>query len=104
MLIVKGVNVFPIQVETVLMKFPEVGRNYQIILETRGHMDDMIIEVEICYPADDMRVYENLRKQIADAVRSEILITPKVNLVQPNAILRAEGKAVRVVDNREEEE
>ena len=104
MLIVKGVNVFPIQVETVLMKFPEVGRNYQIILETRGHMDDMIIEVEICYPADDMRVYENLRKQIADAVRSEILITPKVNLVQPNAISRAEGKAVRVVDNREEEE
>jgi phenylacetate-CoA ligase len=100
MLIIKGVNMFPMQIETILMKFPEIGRNYQIILETREHMDELIIEVEILSPADDMRVYENLRKRIADALRDEILFTPKVNLVQPGAIKKAEGKAVRVVDKR----
>ena len=101
MLIIKGVNVFPIQIESVLMKFPEIGRNYQIILETKEHMDDMTIEVEILSPADDMRVYEHLRKRIAEAVRDEALFTPKVNLVQPGAINRSEGKAIRVIDNRE---
>ena len=103
MLIVKGVNMFPIQIETVLMSFPEIGRNYQIVLETTGHMDELTIEVETLYPADDMREYERLRKQIAGAIRTEILVTPKVNLVQPGAIPKAEGKAVRVVDKRKEE-
>jgi len=92
---------FPIQIETVLMKFPEIGRNYQIILETRGHMDDLTVEVEVLTPADDMRIYENLRRRIAEALRDEILFTPKINLVQPGGIKRAEGKAVRVVDKRE---
>jgi phenylacetate-CoA ligase len=103
MLIVKGVNMFPMQIETVLMRFPEIGRNYQIILETRGHMDDLIIEVEILYPADDMREYERLQNRIAAAIYSEVLVTPRVNLVQPGAISKTEGKAVRVVDRREKE-
>ena len=102
MLIVKGVNMFPMQIEMVLMSFPEIGRNYQIILETKEHMDELIIEVEILQPADDMRIYERLRSRIAAAVRSEILVTPKVNLVQPGAIPKTEGKAVRVIDRREE--
>jgi len=103
MLIIKGVNLFPIQIETVLMEFPEIGRNYQIVLETVGHMDDLIIEVEVLRPADDMRIYEKLRSQIAAAIRSEALVTPKVNLVQPGAIPKTEGKAIRVVDKREKE-
>jgi phenylacetate-CoA ligase len=103
MLIIKGVNLFPIQIETVLMGFPEIGRNYQIILETVGHMDELIIEVEVLRPADDMRIYEQLRNQIAAAIRSEALVTPRVNLVQPGAIPKTEGKAVRVVDKRKEE-
>ena len=103
MLIIKGVNLFPIQIETVLMGFPEIGRNYQIILETVGHMDDLIIEVEVLRPADDMRIYERLRSQIAAAIRSEAIVTPKVNLVQPGAIPKTEGKAVRVVDKRKKE-
>ncbi|MBM3213287.1 phenylacetate--CoA ligase [Candidatus Poribacteria bacterium] len=101
MLIIKGVNLFPMQVETVLMGFSEIGRNYQIILETREHMDDLIIEVEVTKPADDMRVYENLRKRIADAIRAETLVSPKVNLLQPGTIQRVEGKAIRVIDKRE---
>jgi phenylacetate-CoA ligase len=102
MLIVKGVNMFPMQIEMVLMSFPEIGRNYQIILETKEHMDELTIAVEILQPADDMRIYERLRNRIAAAVRSEILVTPKVNLVQPGAIPKAEGKAVRVIDRRKE--
>jgi phenylacetate-CoA ligase len=100
MLIIKGVNMFPIQIETALMKFPEIGRNYQIILETVGHMDEITIEVEILTPADDMRVYERLRGHIAEAIRDEVLVKPKINLVQPGTIKRTEGKAVRVVDKR----
>lgn len=103
MLIVKGVNMFPIQIETVLMKFPEIGRNYQIILETKEHMDELIVEVEVLSPADDMRVYERLRNRIAEAIRDEVLVTPRVNLVQPGTIKRAEGKAVRVIDKRQKE-
>jgi len=103
MLIIKGVNLFPIQIETVLMSFPEVGRNYQIVLETKGHMDDLMIDVEVLYPADDMREYEKLRRRIAETIRSEILVSPKVNLHQPGTIPKAPGKAVRVVDNREKE-
>ena len=101
MLIIKGVNMFPMQIETILMKFPEIGRNYQIILETKEHMDELTIEVEILSPADDMRVYEQLRRHIAEALRDEVLVTPKINLVQPGTIKRAEGKAVRVIDKRE---
>ena len=103
MLIVKGVNIFPIQIETVLMSFPEIGRNYKIILETKEHMDELTIEVEILQPADDMRIYQGLRDRIAAAVRSEVLVTPKINLAQPGAIPKAEGKAVRVIDRREKE-
>lgn len=103
MLIVKGVNMFPMQIETVLMKFPEIGRNYQIILETKEHMDELVVEVEVLSPADDMRVYERLRGRIAEAIRDEVLVTPKVNLVQPGTIQRAEGKAVRVIDKRQKE-
>lgn len=101
MLIVKGVNVFPMQIETVLMKFAEIGRNYQIILETKEHMDEMTVEVEVLAPADDMRIYERLRQRIVEALRDEILFTPKVNLVQPGTIPRSEGKAIRVIDKRE---
>ncbi len=101
MLIIKGVNMFPVQIETALMKFPEIGRNYQIILETKEHLDELIVEVEILSPADDMRIYERLRGKIAEAIRDEVLVSPRVNLVQPGTIKRAEGKAVRVVDKRE---
>ena len=103
MFIIKGVNIYPMQVEQVLMGFREVGQNYLIILENDGLADIMRVQVEIrdeCF-VEDMRILRSLQKIIAHRLRDEILITPKVELVQSNSIPKAEGKAVRVNDLRE---
>ena len=102
MFIVKGCNIYPMQVERVLMTFPEVGENYLIVLEHKDSMDQMRVQVEIRneYFVEDMRALTGLQKAIASRLRNEILLTPKVELVQANAIPRAEGKAKRVDDRR----
>lgn len=102
MLILKGVNIFPIQIEEVLIGIPGVGRNYQIVLDTREHNDHMTVKVEIDshMSIDDYRSLEELRKRIVRELRDEILITPDVVLCEPGGIPVAQGKAVRVVDNR----
>ncbi len=102
MLIIKGVNIFPMQIEEVLIGTPGVGRNYQIVLESRGHNDHMIVRVELD-PAlfnGELSSLEALRKKITLALRDELLITPEVDLCEPGGIPVAQGKAVRVVDNR----
>ncbi|MDR1685273.1 MAG: phenylacetate--CoA ligase [Desulfovibrio sp.] len=102
MFIVKGCNIYPMQVEQVLMSFREVGENYLIILDNEDGMDRMRVQVEVrgdCF-VEDMRVLTSLQKRIASRLHDEILITPKVELAQPNAIPRAEGKAKRVEDRR----
>ena len=103
MFIIKGVNIYPMQVEQVLMGFREVGQNYMIILENDGVADSMRVQVEIreAYFVEDMRILRNLQKIIAHRLRDEILITPTVELVQSNIIPKAEGKAVRVTDLRD---
>ncbi len=102
MLIIKGVNVYPMQIEQVIMTFPEVGQNYLILLENQGVADQMRVQVEIRdeYFADDMRVMQQLQKRIANRLRDEILLTPKVEFVQSNSLPKSEGKAVRVSDLR----
>ncbi len=102
MMILKGVNIFPIQVESVLNSIPGVGRNYRIILEQKGHNDHMIVQVEID-PSINVGAYkslERLRNTITRELRDELLITPEVDLCEPGSIPVAEGKAVRVIDNR----
>jgi phenylacetate-CoA ligase len=103
MIIIKGVNIYPMQVEQVLMGIEEVGQNYQIILERDEFIDQMRIKVEIKDDAfvEDMRVLQALRQRIIRALREEILITPKVDLVEHNSLPRSQGKAERVVDRRE---
>ncbi len=103
MLIIKGVNIYPMQIEQVLMTFSEVGENYLIILENNGISDDMRVQVEIReeYFVEDMRILRNLQSNIARRLRDEILITPKIELVQSGSIATSEGKAVRVQDLRE---
>ncbi len=102
MMILKGVNIFPIQIESVLNSIPGVGRNYRIILEQKGHNDHMIVQVEID-PSINLDAYkslERLRGRITRELRDELLITPEVDLREPGSIQVAEGKAVRVIDNR----
>ncbi len=103
MFIIKGVNIYPMQIEQVIMNFREVGQNYLIILENDGHADHMRVQVEIreeCF-VEDMRVLRSLQKHIAGRLRDEILVTPKVELVPSGSISTTEGKAVRVQDLRE---
>lgn len=102
MFIVKGCNIYPMQIEQVLMSFPEVGENYMIVLEHVESMDQIRIQVEIRseYFVEDMRALQGLQRNIAARLRDEVLVTPKVELVQPNSLPRGEGKAQRVDDRR----
>lgn len=102
MLIIKGVNVFPMQVEAVLMGIPEVGTNYQIELETVENIDVMTVNVEVRddFFLGDVKGLTALQQKITNALKSEVLFTPKVKLVEPDSIPEAQGKAVRVIDRR----
>ncbi len=104
MLILKGVNIFPIQIEKKLMEIPGVGTNFLIVLERKGFNDHMTVRVEVekKFFSGDLRQLENLRRTIVEELKSDILITPKVELVEPGSLPKSEGKAVRVVDKREE--
>ncbi len=103
MMIVKGVNIFPMQIERVLMAMPEVGQDYQIILEREGFIDNIRVKVEIRdeFFVEDMRQLGALQKRIASRLRDEILVTPRVELVERNSLPKSEGKAARVLDKRE---
>ncbi|WP_031484312.1 phenylacetate--CoA ligase family protein [Maridesulfovibrio frigidus] len=105
MLIIKGVNIYPMQIEQIIMAIPEVGENYLIELYRDGFIDQIKVKVEIKdqYFVEDMRVLQGLQKLIANKLRDEILVTPKVELVQHNSIEKSEGKAQRVIDTREVE-
>lgn len=102
MIILKGVNIFPIQIERVLMNIPEVGGNYQVVLETRNEIDAMrvLVEVEPTHFKEDVGYLKALQKKVTTELRGELLITPLVELVEPKRLPRAQGKAVRLVDNR----
>lgn len=102
MFIIKGCNIYPMQVEGVLMKIFEVGDNYRILLETVGDQDEMIIEVEVRMEwfRGDLLFLDKLQRRIACLIRDEVLVTPVVKLVEPGTIPKSEGKAVRVSDNR----
>ncbi|HOD35232.1 MAG TPA: phenylacetate--CoA ligase [Syntrophales bacterium] len=104
MLIIKGVNIFPIQVEKKLMEIPGVGTDYVIVLEREGFNDVMTVKVEVQKESfnGDLLHLEALQKKIVEALKSDILITPKVVLVAPGSLPKTEGKAVRVIDNRKE--
>jgi len=99
MLIIRGVNVYPQQIEHVLMAIPQVGRNYLIVLEGR---DDMTVQVELAHGESEMNEEQRvaLEGEIAARLRSEILTKPKVKLLQPASLPVSEGKAKRVIDRR----
>ena len=101
MFIIKGVNIFPMQVEKILVQFPALGSNYLITLQTRNNQDEMVVEVELSDLSTDNYVeLEEIRKKITQQLKDEILVTPKVRLVKKGSLPHSEGKAVRVKDLR----
>ena len=103
MIILKGVNIFPIQIETILMQFKELASDYLITLETLEDNDAMTVDVELSDMfIDDFGALQKLEKEITRQLRDEILITPKVRLVPKGTLPKSEGKAVRVKDLRKQ--
>jgi len=101
MIVLRGVNIFPIQIEKILMQFKELSTNYLITLTTDGDNDNMTVEVELEELfTDDYSRLEKLTKDITRALKDEILLTPRVKLVAKGTLPVSEGKAVRVVDKR----
>jgi phenylacetate-CoA ligase len=105
MLIIKGVNVYPIQVEQVLMAFEEVGNNYVILLDREGPVDQMTVRIEVTSDlfSQGLEGPAGFRGRITHALREEIQFTPRVEFTEPGTIPAGEGKAVRVIDNRPKE-
>ena len=103
MIILKGVNIFPIQVEQVLVQFKELASDYLITLDTVDGSDYMTVEVELAGSnIDDYAALQTLERNITRMLRDEILVTPKVKLLPKGSIPQSEGKAVRVKDNRKQ--
>jgi phenylacetate-CoA ligase len=103
MFIVKGVNIFPMQVEKVLLGILGVGSNYQIVLDTVDAKDEMRVLVEVSGELwhGEVRELNRLRSRITEELKQEVLVTPLVELVEPGSLPKGEGKAVRVLDKRE---
>ena len=100
MMVLRGVNIFPIQIEKILMHFEELGNNYLITLTTDEENDNMTVEVELAEPTDDYKKLQALEHEIRRQLKDEILLTPIVKLVPRGTLPVSEGKAVRVVDKR----
>ena len=100
MMILKGVNIFPIQIENILMQFKELGNEYLITLTNLEANDEITVEVELNDFTDDYGFLQRLTKEITRQLKDEILITPRVKLVPKGSLPKQEGKAVRVKDLR----
>lgn len=102
MLIIRGVNVFPSQVEHVLMGVEGVEPHYQIVVDRKGNLDTMTVEVEVSeqFFSDKVRRLESLGAGIKKEIKDYLGVTTTVKLVEPKSIQRSEGKAARVIDKR----
>ncbi len=103
MLIVRGINVFPSQIETILLQIEGVQPHYQIVVDRQRSLDDLEVWVEVSEAvfADEIRGLETLERKIRDELHNGLGISARVRLVEPRSIQRSEGKAKRVVDRRE---
>lgn len=101
MLIIRGVNVFPSQIETVLMEHG-YGANYQLVVDRTDNFDSIEVQVEInsAVFSDTIKQLTKKERELENALKSLLGIAAKVTLLEPNSIPRSEGKAVRVIDKR----
>ncbi|MGC8720525.1 MAG: phenylacetate--CoA ligase PaaK [Thermodesulforhabdaceae bacterium] len=102
MLIIRGVNVFPSQIESVLMEIEEVEPHYQLIVDREGNLDTLTVLVEVGEHAfsDEVRKLQELERKIEKNIKEYLGVSAKVKLVEPKTIARSEGKAQRVIDKR----
>lgn len=102
MLIIRGVNVFPSQIESVLLDIKDVSPHYQIIVDRKNNLDtlDILVEMSQDMDFDAVRLVEDKEHQIKAAVESTLSISANIKLVEPKTIARSEGKAKRVIDKR----
>lgn len=103
MLKIRGVNVFPSQIESVLLQVEGIEPHYLIIVDRERHLDELEIWVEVSEEvfSDEMRKMETLQKRVTEEVESTLGIGVRIKLVEPKSIARTDGKAKRVVDRRE---
>ena len=100
MLKIRGVNVFPSQIEEVILSFEELGPHYEIIVEREGYLDKMTIKVELAYSTDSFSVLERITAGVKNKLKTVLGHDAKVTIVSPNTLQRFEGKAKRVKDLR----
>ena len=102
MLIIRGVNVFPSQIESVLLELSETEPHYLLIIEREETLDvvNLLVEVQEQFFSDEIKQLESLRKKLTDKIQSTLGISVRVKLVEPKTIERTAGKAKRVIDNR----
>ncbi len=102
MLIIRGVNVFPSQIESVLMEMEGVEPHYQLVVDRRDNLDLLTVRVEVGEHifSDEVRMLQTLEKKISKNIKEYLGVSAKVKLVEPKTIERSEGKATRVIDNR----
>ncbi|MGV1097970.1 phenylacetate--CoA ligase family protein [Thiovibrio sp. JS02] len=102
MLIIRGVNVFPSQIEEVIMAVEGVEPHYQIVVSRKGSLDNIEVQVEVSEKifSDEVKSLENLSKRLQNEIKDLLGISCKIKLVEPKTIQRSEGKAKRVIDNR----
>jgi len=106
MLIIRGVNVYPSQIESVLLRFEGIEPHYQIIVSREHYMDTVDIHVEVSNNifSDEVKTLENLKKKILEALKGELNLACTVKFLEPKSITRSEGKAKRVIDMRKKED
>jgi len=104
MLIIRGVNVFPSQIEQVLGSIQGVAPHYLVVLSRKGALDHVEVQVEVSpeFRFDEVRELERLQKRVKAEIESALAVSIDVKLVEPKTIARSEGKAKRVLDMRDE--
>jgi phenylacetate-CoA ligase len=102
MLIIRGVNVFPSQIESVLMDMPDIEPHYQLVVDRVNNLDMLTVLVEVGKDvfSDEIKVLQKLENEITKNIKETIGVSTKVKLVEPKTIARSQGKAQRVIDNR----
>lgn len=102
MLIIRGVNVFPSQIESVLMEMENVEPHYQLVVDREGQLDILTVMVEVSETmfSDEVKTLQGMEREITNNIKEYLGVSAKVKLVEPKGIARSQGKAVRVIDNR----